>query len=207
ARGQLPANLPNNPNYRKVNPADAPIMLLSLTSDVIERPRMYDVASSILQQKLAQVEGVGQVTIGGGALPAVRVDVNPTLLSSYGLGLDDVRTALAAANANRPKGSLSNADHSWTLSTTDQLLKAAEYQSLIITYRNGAGVRLADVANVSDSVEDVRAGGLANGKPAILLIIFRQPGANIISTVDRIRAVLPELQAAIPPAINLSVIQ
>ncbi len=207
ARGQLPANLPSNPNYRKVNPADAPIMLLSLTSDLMEKPRMYDVASSVLQQKLAQIEGVGQVTIGGGALPAVRVDVNPTLLSGYGIGLDDVRTALAAANANRPKGSLANADHSWTLSTSDQLLKAAEYQSLIITYRNGAGVRLADVARVTDSVEDVRAGGLANGKPAILLIIFRQPGANIIATVDRIRAVLPELQAAIPPAINLAVLQ
>jgi multidrug efflux pump len=207
ARGQLPANLPNNPNFRKVNPADAPIMLLSLTSELVEKPRMYDVASSILQQKLAQVEGVGQVNVGGGALPAVRVDVNPTLLSGYGIGLEDVRTALSNANANRPKGALANSEHTWTLSTTDQLLKAAEYQSLIISYRNGAGVRLGDVANVSDSVEDVRAGGLANGKPAILLIIFRQPGANIIATVDRIRAVLPELQASISPAITLSVVQ
>jgi multidrug efflux pump len=207
ARGQLPANLPSNPRYRKVNPADAPIMLLSLTSDLIEKPRMYDVASSILQQKLSQVEGVGQVTIGGGALPAVRVDVNPTLLSGYGIGLEDVRTALSAANANRPKGSLANAEHTWTLSTSDQLLKAAEYESLIVTYRNGAGVRLADVAKVTDSVEDIRAGGLANGKPAILLIIFRQPGANIIATVDNIRAVLPELRSAISPAIDLSVVQ
>ncbi|MBW8877906.1 MAG: multidrug efflux RND transporter permease subunit [Acidobacteria bacterium] len=206
ARGQLPANLPNNPSYRKVNPSDAPIMLLSLTSDLVERARMYDVASSVLQQKLAQLEGVGQVTVGGGALPAVRVDVNPTLLSGYGIGLEDVRTALSNANANRPKGALSNATHSWTLSTTDQLHKAAEYQSLIISYRNGAGVRLGDVARVTDGVEDVRAGGLANGKPAILLIIFRQPGANIIATVDRIRAVLPQLQASISPAINLSVV-
>ena len=206
ARGQLPANLPSNPNYRKVNPADAPIMLLSLTSDLVEKPRMYDVASSILQQKLAQVEGVGQVTVGGGALPAVRVDVNPTLLSGYGIGLEDVRTALASANANRPKGSLANGRNAWTLSTTDQLLKAKEYQPLIINYRNGAGVRLGDVATVTDSVEDVRAGGLANGKPAILLIIFRQPGANIIATVDRIRAVMPQLQAAISPAITLSVV-
>ncbi|HEX3527518.1 MAG TPA: multidrug efflux RND transporter permease subunit [Thermoanaerobaculia bacterium] len=207
ARGQLPANLPSNPRYRKVNPADAPIMLLSLTSELIEKPRMYDVASSLLQQKLSQVEGVGQVTVGGGALPAVRVEVNPTLLSGYGIGLEDVRTALAAANANRPKGSLANADHSWTLSTSDQLLKAAEYEPLIVSYRNGAGVRLSDVAQVTDSVEDIRAGGLANGKPAILLIIFRQPGANIISTVDHIRAVLPELRTAIPPAINLEVVQ
>jgi multidrug efflux pump len=137
----------------------------------------------------------------------VRVDVNPTLLSGYGISLEDVRTALSAANANRPKGSLANAEHSWTLSTSDQLLKAAEYERLIVTYRNGAGVRLADVAQVTDSVEDIRAGGLANGKPAILLIIFRQPGANIIATVDNIRAVLPELRAAIPPAINLEVVQ
>ncbi|HEX3557295.1 MAG TPA: multidrug efflux RND transporter permease subunit [Thermoanaerobaculia bacterium] len=206
ARGQLPANLPNNPSYRKVNPSDAPIMLLSLTSDLVEKPRMYDVASSVLQQKLAQLEGVGQVIVGGGALPAVRVDVNPTLLSGYGIGLEDVRTALANANANRPKGSLANAAHSWVLTTTDQLHKAAEYQSLIISYRNGAAVRLGDVATVVDSVEDVRAGGLSNGKPAILLIIFRQPGANIIATVDRIRAVLPQLQASISPAINLAVV-
>jgi multidrug efflux pump len=206
ARGQLPANLPNNPSYRKVNPSDAPIMLLSLTSELVEKPRMYDVASSILQQKLAQLEGVGQVTVGGGALPAVRVDLNPTQLSSYGIGLEDVRTSLANANANRPKGELANDNHSWSLSTTDQLHKAAEYQSLIVSYQNGAAVRLSDLGRVTDSVEDVRAGGLSNGKPAILLIIFRQPGANIIATVDRIRAVLPQLQASISPAINLQVV-
>jgi multidrug efflux pump len=206
ARGQLPANLPNNPTYRKVNPADAPILLLSLTSDLIEKPRMYDVASSVLAQKLAQVQGVGQVTVGGGALPAVRVDLNPTLLSGYGIGLEDVRTALGNANANRPKGELSGTDHSWALSTTDQLLTAAEYEPLIIHYGNGAGVRLGDIGKVTDSVEDIRNGGLANGKPAILVIIFRQPGANIIATVDRIRAVLPQLKASIPPAIDLSVV-
>jgi multidrug efflux pump len=206
ARGQLPANLPNNPNYRKVNPSDAPIMLLSLTSDLVERARMYDVASSVLQQKLAQLEGVGQVIVGGGALPAVRVDLNPTQLSGYGIGLEDVRTALANANANRPKGELANVNHSWSLSTTDQLHKAAEYQSLIVNYSNGAAVRLGDLGTVTDSVEDVRAGGLSNGKPAILIIIFRQPGANIIETVDRIRAVLPQLQASISPAINLDVV-
>jgi multidrug efflux pump len=206
ARGQLPANLPNNPSYRKVNPSDAPIMLLSLTSELVERARMYDLASSVLQQKLAQLEGVGQVTVGGGALPAVRVDLNPTQLSGYGIGLEDVRTALANANANRPKGELANVNHSWSLSTTDQLHKAAEYQPLIVSYSNGAAVRLGDIANVTDSVEDVRAGGLSNGKPAILIIIFRQPGANIIETVDRIRAVLPQLQASISPAIDLSVV-
>jgi multidrug efflux pump len=206
ARGQLPANLPNNPNYRKVNPSDAPIMLLSLTSDMVERARMYDVASSVLQQKLAQLEGVGQVVVGGGALPAVRVDLNPTQLSGYGIGLEDVRTSLANANANRPKGELANVNHSWSLSTTDQLHKAAEYQSLIVSYSNGAAVRLGDVATVTDAVEDVRAGGLSNCKPAILIIIFRQPGANIIETVDRIRAVLPQLQASISPAIDLSVV-
>ncbi|HXO22814.1 MAG TPA: efflux RND transporter permease subunit, partial [Thermoanaerobaculia bacterium] len=206
ARGQLPANLPNNPSYRKVNPADAPIMLLSLTSNLYERARMYDVASSILQQKLAQIEGVGQVVVGGGALPAVRVDLNPTLLSSYGLGLEDVRATLASANANRPKGELANVRHAWTLTTTDQLLKAAEYRPLVIRYQNGAGVRLGDVGSVTDSVEDIRTGGLSNGKPAILLIIFRQPGANIIQTVDSIRGVLPQLQASISPAIDLQVV-
>ncbi len=206
ARGQLPTNLPNNPRYRKVNPADAPIILLSLTSDLYERAKMYDIASSVLMQKFSQIEGVGQVIVGGGALPAVRVDLNPTLLASYGLGLEDVRTALNTANANRPKGALGNGERSWTLTTTDQLLKAAEYQPLVLRYQNGAGVRLGDVATVTDSVEDIRNGGLSNGKPAILLIIFRQPGANIIDTVDRIKAVLPQLKASIPPAIQMDVV-
>ena len=205
ARGQLPANLPNNPSYRKVNPADAPILILALTSTIIERARMYDIGSSILQQKLAQVEGVGQVVVGGGALPAVRVDVNPTALNNTGLGLEDVRTALAAANTNRPKGELADGERTWAVSTTDQLLHAADYQSLIIRYQNGSAIRLSDVARVTDSVEDIRTGGLSNGKPAILIIVFRQPGANIIKTVDRVRALLPQLQASIPPAIRLSV--
>ena len=181
-------------------------MMLALTSDVVGRARMYDVASSILQQKLAQVEGVGQVVVGGGALPAVRVEVNPTALNNNGLGLEDVRTVLATANANRPKGELADDDKAWSLSTTDQLLKAAEYQPLVIRYQNGAAVRLSDVATVTDSVEDVRTGGLSNGKPAILIIVFRQPGANIIETVDAIRALLPQLQASIPPAIKLYVV-
>ncbi|MFI5166912.1 MAG: multidrug efflux RND transporter permease subunit [Thermoanaerobaculales bacterium] len=206
ARGQLPANLPNNPYYRKVNPADAPIMLLSLTSDIVGRPRMYDIASTILQQKLAQVKGVGQVFVGGGALPAVRVEVNPTALNSTGLGLEDVRAALSTANANRPKGEVGDITRTWSLSTSDQLLKAAEYRPLVVSYRNGAAVRLSDIATVTDSVEDVRTAGLANGRPAIIIIIFKQPGVNIIETVDGVRAVLPQLQASIPPTINLSVL-
>ncbi len=206
ARGQLPANLPNNPWYRKVNPADAPIMLLSLTSDLVGRPKMYDVGSTILQQKLAQVKGVGQVFVGGGALPAVRVELNPTALNNTGLALEDVRTALASANANRPKGEVADVHRVWSLSTTDQLLQAAEYRQLVVSYRNGAAVRLADVADVTDSVEDVRTMGLSNGKPAIIIIVFRQPGANIIDTVDGVRAVLPQLQAAIPPTIKLNVL-
>ena len=206
ARGQLPANLPSNPRFHKSNPSDAPIMLIALTSDLIEKPKIYDIASSVLQQKISQVEGVGEIIVGGGALPAVRVEVNPTVLNGLGLGLEDVRTALASANANRPKGELQNVNRLWTLSTTDQLLKAAEYRPLIVSYHNGAAVRLSDIAEVTDSVEDIRSGGLANGKPAVLLIIFRQPGANVIATVDRIRAVLPQLQASISPAIDTRVV-
>jgi multidrug efflux pump len=207
ARGQLPANLPSNPSYKKVNPADAPIMMIALTSDLIPRTVMYDLASSILQQKIAQVKGVGDVNVGGGALPAVRVDANPTALNHYGLSLDDLRVVLNSANANRPKGELSDAQQSWSLSATDQLLQAEAYQPLIVTYRNGGAVRVGDVATVTLSVEDIRTGGLANGKPAVLLVIFRQPGANIIDTVDRITALLPVLRAAIPPAVQLSVVQ
>jgi multidrug efflux pump len=206
ARGQLPANLPSNPSYRKVNPADAPILLLALTSEIVERPKMYDIASSVLQQKVAQVPGVGQVFVGGGALPAVRVDVNPTILNNNGLSLEDVRASLAAANVNRPKGAVGAGDRSFALSTNDQLYKAAEYQPLIIRYSKGAAVRLSDVASVTDSVEDIRTGGLSNGKPAVLLVIFRQPGANIIDTVDRVQALVPQLQASIPPAIKLQTV-
>jgi len=205
ARGQLPASLPSNPSYRKVNPADAPILILSLTSEVVSRARMYDIASSILQQKLAQVPGVGQVFVGGGALPAVRVDVNPAALYRNGLGLEDVRAALAAANANRPKGSLADGGRTWSLAATDQLLAAADYQPLVIHYANGAAIRLSDVASVTDSVEDIRTAGVSNGKPAVLLVVFRQPGANIIETVDRVRALLPQLQAQTPPTIRLAV--
>ena len=205
AAGQLPSNLPGKPTYRKVNPADAPIMIVSLTSSLYDKARMYDYASSILQQKISQIDGVGQVNVGGGALPAVRVEVNPTAVHNLGLSLADVRTTLAAANANRPKGQLSNDRYATSLFTTDQLLKADQYKPLIVAYHNGAAVRISDIATVLDSVEDVRTGGLANGEPAILLVIFRQPGANIIETVDRVKAAMPQLQASIPPAIKLAV--
>ncbi len=206
ARGQLPANLPNNPNYRKVNPADAPIMLMALSSEIVERSKLYDLASSILQQKLSQASGVGQVVVGGGALPAVRVEVNPGELNAKGLSLEDLRTTLAAANVNKPKGSLADAQRTWSLQATDQLFSAKDYLPLVVSYRNGAALRLGDVAKVTDGLEDVRATGLANGKPAILLIIFRQPGANIIDTADRVQALLPELRAALPPTTDLRIV-
>ncbi|HEY1338487.1 MAG TPA: multidrug efflux RND transporter permease subunit [Bryobacteraceae bacterium] len=206
ARGQLPANLPNNPTYRKVNPADAPILILSLTSDKYEVRQMYDAADSILAQKLAQVEGVGQVTVGGGAKPAVRVEVNPYPLESYKIGLDQVGATLSNANANRPKGSLENDQTRWQLDATDQLFEAADYRRLIVSYKDGNAVRLGDVADVQDAVQDRRNAGLANGKPAVLIILFRQPEANMIETVDRVRAMLPLLQASIPPAIKIDVV-
>jgi len=206
ARGDLPANLPNNPNYRKVNPADSPIMLLALTSKLIPRERMYDIASSILQQKLSQVEGVGQVFVWGGALPAVRVDVNPALLNAQGLSLGDVSQAISAANLNRPKGDLSSGGTSWSITTNDQLMGASDYLPLILRYRSGNAVRLGDVARVTDSVENVRNSGLSNGVPAIMVPIFRQPDANIIETVDRVRALLPQLQGSLPPTVELKVL-
>jgi multidrug efflux pump len=206
ARSQLPANLPSNPSYRKVNPSDAPIMMLALTSDAIGRPQMYDVASSILQQRIAQIDGVGQVFVGGGALPAVRVEVNPTRLNAVGLGFEDLRAFLGTANANRPKGQLGAGARSWSLASTDQLYTAAEYRPLVVSYQNGGAVRLQDIGDVVDSVEDVRTGGSANAKPAVLIIVSRQPGANIIAAVDGIRALMPALQASIPPAITLSVL-
>jgi multidrug efflux pump len=206
AAGQLPSNLPSKPTYKKVNPADAPILILALTSDAVRPGLMYDAADSILEQKLSQVEGVGQVTVGGSALPSVRVELNPAQLNNLGLSLEDVRTVLASANANRPKGELADDNQTWGLSTTDQLLKAEDYQPLIIRYRNGAAVRLSDVAWVRDSVENVRAAGMVDGKPAVLIIVFRQPGANIIDTVDRVVASLPQLRASISPAIKLSVV-
>jgi multidrug efflux pump len=206
ARGQLPAGLPSAPNYRKVNPADAPIMLLSLTSTTVPINQVYDAADSILAQKLAQVEGIGQVFTGGGAKPAVRVDANPAQLNSFGISLDRVRTVLNTANANRPKGELSNSTQAWDMATTDQLFKASEYRNLIITWHQGAAVRVGDVATVTDSREDERTAGYANGEPAVVMILSRQPGANILETVDRVRALMPQLQASIPQSIHLGVI-
>ena len=205
ARSQLPANLPSNPSYRKANPADAPILILALTSDTETVPQMYDAADSILAQKLAQVSGVGTVFVGGAAQPAVRAEVNPMLLNKLGVGLDTVRNALNLANANRAKGELSNSRTSWSLDDTDQLFTADQYRPLIVAYRNGAPVRLGDVADVQDSVSDVRNIGLANGKPSVLIIVFRQPGANIIETVDRVIALMPYLQSSISPAISLTI--
>jgi multidrug efflux pump len=206
ARGQLPSNLPQNPNWRKVNPADSPILMIALTSDTMRPGQIYDIANTVLQQKVAQVFGVGQVFIGGASLPAVRVDVNPTQLNNFGLSLEDVRSMLASANANRPKGDFGGARQTWSVSTSDQLFKASEYEPLVVTYNKGAAVKLSDVATVTDSVEDLRTAGFANGKPSILLIIFRQPQANIVATVDRVRALMPQLQASIPPSINMFVI-
>jgi multidrug efflux pump len=206
ARGDLPANLPSNPWYYKVNPADAPILILSLTSDIVSRGKMYDVASSILQQKLSQVDGVGQVYVGGGSLPAVRVDLNPTALNKYGIGLGDVRRMLSSTNVNRPKGQLADGTRTWEIQTNDQLHAAEDYLPLVVAYRGGRAVQLSDVATVESSVENLRTTGLANGKPAVLVIISRQPGANIIETVDRVRALLPQLEASIPGSMTLSVV-
>jgi multidrug efflux pump len=206
ARSTLPATLPNNPSYRKVNPADAPILILALTSETLGRGRLYDVASTILQQKLSQVEGVGQVIVGGGSLPAVRVELNPTALNKYGIGLEDVRDLLARTNVNRPKGQVTDGPRTAELATDDQLRSAAEYRPLIVAYRGGAAVRLSDVARVDDSVEDLRNAGLVDGKPSVVVVLFRQPGANIIETVDRVRALLPQFGASVPGAVTLSVV-
>jgi multidrug efflux pump len=206
AGSNLPANLPSKPTYRKVNPADPPIMILALTSDVKRPGQMYDAADSILQQKLSQVEGVGQVIVGGGALPAVRVDVNPTQLSNMGVSLEQVRGVLGSANANLPKGEFADDRYAWSISDNDQLLKADQYKSLIVGYHNGSAVRLSEVADVRDSVQNVNASGYSDLKRAILVLVWRQPGANVISTVDRVYAALPSLRASIPASINLDVV-
>ncbi len=203
ARGYLPVDLPGNPTYRKVNPADAPIMILALTSDKLPPPALYDAASTVLLQRISQIRGVGQVMAGGSSAPAVRIDVNPTQINHFGLSLENVRTAIAAQTANMAKGSFSDLKRTWMIGANDQLFRAAEYEPLPIRYINGAAVRLRDVADVRDSVQTVRSLGLANGRRAALLIIFRQPGANIIETVDGIKAALPQLHASIDPSINL----
>ncbi len=205
ARGYLPTNLPSNPSYRKVNPADSPIFMIALTSDTLGKTQMYDSASTIMAQKLAQVQGVGQVGVGGSALPGVRVELNPNALNKYGIGLEQVRSTLASANANTPKGHFSDGKQMWEVGANDQLFNAVDYKPLLVAYHNGMAVRVSDVGTVVDSTEDLRNAGYANGKPSVLVIIFRQPGANIIETVDRIRAVLPQIHAAIPAAIDMRI--
>jgi multidrug efflux pump len=205
ASANLPSNLPSNPSYHKSNPANAPIMILGLTSDIHSRGEMYDAADSIIEQRLLQIEGVGNVNIGGGALPAVRVDVNPTLLNSFGLSLEDVRTMLGSQNANLAKGQLANGYTTSDVLANDQLFKADDYKPLVVAYTNGAEVRLSDIASVQDSVENIRTAGFVNGRQSVMLIIQSAPGANIIATVDRIKAVLPALQASIPKGINMTV--
>ena len=205
ARADLPAALKSNPTYRKINPADAPVMVLALTSQTLQPGQIYDVASTILAQKISQIQGVGQVTLGGSSLPAVRVDINPLSLAKYSMGLEDVRAALASANANSPKGALEETDQYFQVYTNDQAQHASDYQSLVIAYRNNAPVRLEDIANVTDSVEDIRNQGIYNGEPSVVMIITKQPGANIIETVDRVKKLLPQLQASIPGAISLTI--
>ncbi len=206
ARGYLPANLPNNPTYRKVNPADFPILILALTSDHIPKGKIYDAASTIMSQKLSQIGGVGQVIVGGSALPGVRIELNPTALNKYGIGLEQVRNILSTTNANNPNGSFSDGQTMWQIGANSQLLKAADYQPLVVAYRNGSAIHISDVGQAIDSVEDIRNAGYTNGVPSILVIIFRQPGANIIETVDRVRAALPQLRAAIPKGIDTNVV-
>ncbi len=205
ARADLPANLRSNPTYRKVNPADAPILVVALTSSTLSRGQIYDAATNVMEQRLSQVPGVGQVTLSGSSLPAVRVELNPQALFKYGIGLESVRAAISAANAHAPKGAIEEDDRHYQIYTNDQARKASEYRSLIIAYRNGAAVRLSDVAEVSDSVENLRNAGLANGKPSVLVVLNREPGANIIDTVDRVRALLPQIEASIPSDIDVDV--
>jgi len=203
ARADLPTSLRSNPTYKKVNPADAPILILTLSSDTMSRGDLYDAASTVLAQKLSQVEGIGEVGVSGSSLPAVRVDLIPQAVYKYGIGLEDVRAALASANAHSPKGGIDVGDQRYQIYANDQANKAADYQSLVVAYRNGAAIHLSDVGEVTDGVEDLRNSGLANGKPAVLIILYRQPGANIISTVDRVKALMPQLQASISPAIEV----
>ena len=206
ARADLPASLKANPIYRKFNPADSPIMVLALTSTTRSPGQLYDVASNVLQQRLSQLDGIGNVDVGGSALPGVRVELNPGALFHYGIGLEDVRAALASANANSPKGAIADADFQYQLYANDQASQAAQYRDLVVAYRNGAAVQLRDVAEVVDSVEDLRNAGLADGKPAIGLILYREPGANIIQAVDGVKAELPRLQASLPADTQLTVI-
>jgi multidrug efflux pump len=206
ASADVSTSLSSNPSYRKVNPADAPLMIIALTSKTLTRGQLYDAASNVLQQRLSQLDGIGQVSIGGATLPAVRVELNPTALFRYGIGLEDVRAALASANANSPKGAIEEGARRFQLYTNDQASHASEYRPLIVAYRNGSAVLLSDVADVEDSVQDLRNEGRADGVPSVLVILSRQPGANIIDTVDQVKAELPQLQAALPSDVNLTIV-
>src|SRR5579863_5782095 len=203
--GSLPSNLPSLPTYRKNNPADQPILLMTLESDVVPRPQLYDTASSVFAQKLAQVKGVGQVQVGGSSLPAVRVEVNPQPLSDYNVGLDQVGTFLQSANANKPKGSFANSETQLPIYASDQLFLAKDYKDLVVVYRNGAPVRLSDLGRVVDANEDVRNLGLVNGNPMVQIQISRQPNANIVDTVARIKALMPQFQAQLPPTVRFKI--
>ncbi len=203
AAGQLPAGLPNLPTYRKVNPSETDILDLTVSSDTLTRGALYDICDSFLAQKIAQVDGVGLVRVTGGSKPSVRIDLNPNALSHYGVGLEEVSAALGAANANSPKGALENQSNRWIVSDSDQLLKPEQYPPLIVAYRNGAPVRIRDIAKVTEGFEDIRNFGSANGKMAVSMGVGRQPDANIINTVDKIMALLPELRASIPPSVML----
>jgi multidrug efflux pump len=217
ARSQLPSYLPQNPSYRKANPAESPVLILTLTSDVVPKRQIYDLANSILAQKISQIKGVGQCFVGGGSSRAVRVELNPMQLSANGVGLEAVRQALAGANANRPKGAFQDADHRWQISDNDQIFEASNYAPIIVGYNKltGAAVRVADLGTVTDSVSDIRNAGVSGnndpGQPpgklqdAVMIIIFKIPGANVISTVDTVMAEMPRLQAAIPPTIKINV--
>src|SRR5271168_156556 len=207
ARTYLPANLPANPTYRKVNPADSPIMILGLTSDKYGPDQMYDAASTVIQQKLSQIQGVGQVNVGGGALPSVRVEVNPTKLASYGLAMSDVQSVLSVQNSDLAKGQISNGATIADIVANDQISHAVDYRPLIVGYNHGAAIHLSDVADVVDSVQNIRTGGYLNGKRAILLIVFRQPGANIIDTVDLIKSQIPSIKASIQQGIDITIVQ
>jgi multidrug efflux pump len=204
ARADLPTSLRSNPTYRKFNPASAPILIYTLTSATLTPAELYDAASTVLAQKLSQVEGVGEVSVSGGSLPAVRVELVPPALYKYGIGLEDVRAALGSANAHSPKGGIDVTNQRYQIYSNDQAQKAQDYRSLIVAYRNGAAVRLTDVGDVIDSVENVRTLGLANGKPAVVMIVYRQPGANIIQMVDRVKMLMPQLKASVSPAMDIN---
>src|SRR6266404_3522406 len=205
ARGVLPRDLPNPPTYSKVNPADTPIITLQITSDTLPLEKVNDLADTVLAQKLSEVTGVGLVTIEGNQKPAVRVRVNPTAIASLGLSLEDVRTALTLNNVNAPKGSFDGARQSYAIGANDQIFSAADYRPVFVAYKNGSPVRLGDVAEVIDNVENARLAGWVGDKPAVILDIQRQPGANIIETANRVKALLPRLQASIPPSVKVSI--